>query len=156
MSTINQPKTMVECVEAYREAGNEWPAPREEIAAWIINNDLWEPTFESQLKECSRQMGDTLGKATSVDAAGHKYKKYLAAKSPWPSEDGSIKQKWLWDDVLECDRLHGLKAINHCRDAIIGDCRSLNHTAVAMNECNSNFIDEPINLCWDFTDDIAR
>ncbi len=153
MSIIDAPKSMAECIECYRAAGNEMSVPRDFIAAWLINNGQWEAPFKSQLRECSQQIGDALGKATGTDPQGREFKRYVAAKGPWTDDqDGTVTQKWLWEDAMTCSRDHARKAIKSMYSNIGKDCKSLHATVEAMNENNPNLVNNPIQLSWDFTD----
>jgi len=111
---------------------------------------LWEPTFASRLKECARQMGDALGRATATDQKGHEYKRFVAAKMTWYEEDGKATQKWLWDEALTCAADHAHNAIKYMHRNIAKDICSLRATVEAMNTKNPNLADDPIELKWDF------
>lgn len=145
--------TMADIVEAYADAGNPMEVPAIEIAAWAVNQDLYDIPFEDKIKRCAKDLADAMGKATIVDASGNKVRKYLSAKMLY--NDGASKvQRDLWDRSESCSEHFAHNATRRMRKGILADCKSLASTIAYMNENNPNLASNQIDMSFDFTGEL--
>ncbi len=145
--------SIAEIVEAYREAGNPWPAPHIEIAAWAVNNDLIDVPFEDRVKYADRLIAEKLKRIECTALTGTRCRKYVTARGAWMEEGGKTTQRWLWADALECETEFAHAAIRSMRTGISKDCKALARQVRTMNECNPNLKEVPIQLNLDFSEE---
>lgn len=157
MSTEVALATIADAIEAYIEAGRPMEVPHIEIATWIINQGLFDISFESKLKLCDRQVADALRTAERTDPQGRKVRRFLAYRGPWIDEEtGQPRQKWLWKDAFEANATQAHAGARAMHKAIGQDCKRLYDFIYSMNENNPNLRDNPIQLSWDFGEYITE
>jgi hypothetical protein len=149
--------TITDAIDAYVTAGNPMQVPHMEISAWIVNNDLFDVPFQDKLKQCDRMVADALKACTFTDPeTGKSGRRYGCAIRPWLDHDtGEKSQKYLWDDMLNCNALFAHDAVRHMRKGIAKDCSSLADSVELWNGVNPNLRDDPIQISFDFTPDVS-
>ena len=142
-------------IDSYINAEMPLDVPHIEIATWIVNQGLFDLPFETHLKVCDKQVAEALRSATRVDSQGRTVRKYVCYRAPYQGDgDAKAAQKWLWADAFNVSANHAHTAALAMRMAIGKDCCSLKATVASMNENNPNLRDHPIQLSWDFTDEV--
>lgn len=154
MSQSTAVSSMQEGIKAYIDAGNPLKVPKENIAAWLVRNDLYDVPFEDKIRQCARDLGNAMKAASRGGTAGEKVRKYLSARMPYTDEDGKEVQKWLWDDAATCSGDFYRAAIRHMKGQVVTDLRSIAATVKWGNENNPNLRDNPIQLSFDFTNEM--
>lgn len=107
-------------VDAYRAAGNAWPARANNVAAWAIREGLWEPPRSSIVSRCAKDISDAMRDQYFTDAQGRRVRVFHAA-----TETVGGKQMTLWADIRTADEKHMRVAIQQRRQQILGECRQL-------------------------------
>lgn len=135
--------------EAYRRAGKEWPATARDIASWAIEQNLWKPSRDDQVRQCTDQLTRAMREEYFTDPQGRKVRVMHVAREV---RNGELVG--LWDDIRTADRPHMAAAFQLRRQQIVGDCRQLKTDVNSYNE-NGNTGD-PIDLVLDFTWDVEE
>lgn len=136
-------------VGQYRKTGNKWPATTKEIAAWLIERQLWEPSRGIVLSRCAEEISRALRDEYITDPQGRRVRaKHAARLSKGP------RQEVLWDDYRIATRKHMKISFNQRREQIVGDCRQLKTDVDSYND-NANE-GAPIQLVLDFTLDVEE
>jgi hypothetical protein len=133
----------------YRASGQSWPATNLQIATWAWDNALWRPQPSNMIARLAAELSDAMRQEYFVDAQGRTVRAYHSARVMRNGE-----QLNLWDDMRSADREFMVIAFQQRRQQIIGDCVQLKLDADSYNE-NQN-PGSPIQLVFDFTDDIAE
>ena len=160
MSVATQPpaaldSSMQGAYQAYVDAGMPLGVPHIEIATWIVNNGLFDVPFDTKLKHCDKLLAAALPTITRTDPQGRKVRKLLAYRGPWTDmETGKERQTWLWDDVFTCTADQGHAGLRAMRKGIGCDVVALAKLQASINDNNPNMKDNPIQLSWDFTDEV--
>jgi len=136
-------------VEAYREAGQTWPATTRQMAEWAFQNNLWRPTHDSLLTQLADNLSKALREDYLIDPQGRSVRAKHAARV---RRDG--EQMVLWADMRDAPREHMEIAFQQRRQQIVGDCRQLKTDVDSYNE-NAELI-RPIQMVFDFTDDLEE
>lgn len=147
MATYRQQLQKV--VTQYRLAGEKWPASASMIAAWAIENHLWQPHRSLQVRQCSREIARAMREEFVVDEKGRR----VRVKHPVTRREGDIQQV-LWDDIRTASRAHMEISFMQRRNRIVGDCRQLKADADGYNDAHPGM--PPIQMIFDFTDDLAE
>ncbi len=136
---------MQKLVEEYRAQGGTWPATSHEMAAWVINHELWKPQKSEVINICAEQLARAMREEYIVDPQGRKVRAKHAAR---------IEQAVLWDDIRTASREHMQIAFQQRRQQIVGDCHQLKLDLDSYNE-NKNK-SKPIQMIFDFTEDLIE
>jgi hypothetical protein len=136
-------------VRQYRNGGEEWPTTARHIAAWAINEGLWQPQLTLLISQCAEEVSDAMREEYIVDRQGRRVRAKHAARL---KIDG--RQTVLWDDIRTAPRAHMAVAFQQRRQQIVGDCRQLKRDIDSYNENQSPA--EPVQTCFDFTADLAE
>lgn len=136
-------------VTEYRNAGESWPTTAQNIAAWAIQNKLWEMRPSDIMNRCADELASAMREEYFTDAQGRMVRAKHAAKLLVNGE-----QMTLWDDIRTADRGFMAVAFQQRRQQIVGDCRQLKNDADSYNE-NKN-PGEPIQIVFDFTLDVLE
>ncbi len=141
--------------QAYVAAGMPLGIPHIEIATWIVNNGLYDVPFETKLKQCDKLLAAVLPTITRTDPQGRKVRKLFAYRGSWTDPGtGKERQAWLWDDVFACTADQGHAGLRAMRKGVGCDVIALAKLQASMNDNNPNLKDNPIQLSWDFTDEV--
>ena len=147
------PKTyneqMQHIVEAYRKAGEPWPATSRAIASWAISNGLWQPQQSTVISQCAEHIARAMREEYITDPQGRSVRTKHAAKI---SKEGC--QMVLWADIRSATPDHMQVALQQRRHQIVGDCRQLKYDADSFND-NYN-TSQPIQISFDFTRDLQE
>ena len=134
----------------YREAGEEWPTTLKHIAAWAINQKLWEPQRMLLITKCAEDLGRALREEYITDPQGRRVRAKHAARMDRDKGEQGV----LWDDIRTASHEHLKVAFQQRRQGIVGDCHRLRVDVDSYND-NRN-PDEPIQLSLDFTNDVLE
>jgi hypothetical protein len=131
----------------YRSAGMPWPAASTEIAAWAIDNNLWQAHRSTLISRCAEEISDALREEYYTDPQGRRVRTKHVARI-----EINGKQIPLWDDIRSGNRDHFLISVQNRRQQIVGDCLQLKIDVDSFNENNNP--GGPIQLILDFSDDV--
>ena len=136
-------------MKRYRASGQRWPATAREIAAWLIQNDFWEPHEGAVISQCADHLSRAMREEYYTDAQGRRVRVNHAARLL--REDG---QQTFWDDIRGASFTHMQISFQQRRNQIVGDCKQLK---TDMDSYNENANDgEPIQMVFDFTKDLEE
>jgi hypothetical protein len=133
----------------YEEAGMPIPAQPRDVAAWAIQNKLWEPKKADVISRCAEDLSKALREEYRVDKKGRRYR----AKHAVRVYESGI-QYTLWADIDSAPRSHMEKAFAQRRKQVVGDCYQLKTDVDYYNDAYSS--DNPIQIVLDFTQDIEE
>lgn len=136
-------------VSRYIEAGQPWPAPARDVAAWAIQNRLWQPQQASLVSQCADQLAYAMREEYFQDPQGRRVRAKHAARVERNGE-----QVMLWADARTAPREFIEIAFQHRRQSIVGDCRQLKVDVDSFNQNRSR--DNPIPMVYDFTFDLLE
>ena len=144
MTTLNE--QLLSIVEDYREAGQPWPASKDQIAEWAVANERYELTRGMAVRQCAERLTRAMRLEHVKDQKGRSVRKYYAARI---LEDGQLTMKW---DDLNAERPFMEVSTANRRNQILGECRQLKTDVDSYNERRCP--DEPIQVEFDFTVDL--
>ena len=150
---IGTAKTYYETLQGYAdeylaECG-EGEATTREIAAWAIKTGRWEPPPDLILAKCKEDFAKALREQYNKDDTGRPVRaKHVARRRVGGT------QQYFWADIRRTTRKHMQSAFAMRRQQIVGDCRQLDRDADYWNKVHPD--DEPIQLTFDFADDIEE
>ncbi len=104
----------------YEKAGMSVPAQPRDVAAWAIQNKLWEPKKADVISRCAEDLSKALREEYRVDKKGRRYRAKHAVRL---YESGV--QYTLWADIDSAPRSHMEKAFAQRRKQVVGDCYQL-------------------------------
>ena len=136
-------------VSGYKRSGMEWPATTRQMAAWAIDNGLWEPQPSAFVNQCAELLGRAMREEYIVDPQGRTVRAKHVART---EREG--KQLMLWADIRTAPREHMEIAFQQRRQQIVGDCRQLKADVESYSE-NRNPL-RPIQMSFDFTVDLEE
>jgi hypothetical protein len=140
---------MQEIFRRYQTEVSVDPADLEEVGAWAIRHNLWQPRPADIHAQFAEEMAAALREEYRVDDAGRHYRAKHAVRT---SRDG--RQYALWADIDTAPRAHMEKAFAQRRRQIVHDCHQLR---VDVDHFNSVRRDqEPVQLILDFEDDVRE
>lgn len=140
---------MQQIVEEYRLTGHPWPASAKTMAAWAIDNGLWELPKSAEINKCAEDLAKAMREEYTTDPKGRR----VRVKHPVTMRREG-EQYALWDDIRTAPRSHMQVAFQQRRQAIVGDCRQLKVDSDSYNDSHPEA--EPIRLVFDFTMDLAE
>lgn len=128
------------------EHGRSTPS---EIAAWLVQNGLWEPEPSDMIGQCARLVARAMRQEYIRDPQGRK----VRAKHAVTIHDAGT-QPAFWDDMRTATREHMAIAFQQRREQVVGDCRHLKADVDSYND-NQNS-GENIKMVFDFTEDLIE
>jgi hypothetical protein len=131
----------------YRKAGMPWPAAARDIAAWAIDNNLWEPQRGTLISKCADEISDALGEEYYTDPQGRRVRTKHVARLPG-------EQMPLWDDIRSGNREHFKISTQQRRQQVVGELCQLKTDVDSFNENNN--LGEAIQLILDLTYDVEE
>ena len=143
MATYSQ--QMQNYFHEYTETHGGEPAQLTDVAAWMLKNELWKMPPADVIHRCAEELARALREEYRVDEKGRRYRANHAVRQ---------KQGTLWADLDNAPRAHMEKAFAQRRKQIVGDCFQLSTDVEVYNDRHEE--DEPINLVFDFTDDVEE
>jgi hypothetical protein len=146
MATLNE--QLLRIVEDYRASGGEWPATREQIAAWAVNNARYELARGMAVRQCAERLGRAMGLEHVRDKKGRSVRKYYAAPV---REEGQLVMKW---DDWNAPRQFMQVAAASRRNQILGQCWQLKNDLDSYNERRTP--EQPIQLDFNFNVDLEE
>ena len=143
-------KEMKQLINMYLDAGGEWPARTKDIANWLLKNNLWKITEESVITACAQNVSKAMREDHVIDSKGRSVRQ----KHPVKRKNSEGKQETIWDDINTADHEHMQLAFQQRRRSIVADCTQLKTDVDSYNDQERN-INTPIQIVFDFTDDLA-
>ncbi len=142
-------KQLQKIVTRYLEANQPWPATAREIAAWAVQNRLWELQPSAIIDQCTNQLSRAMREEHITDPQGRTVRAKHVAKVERNGEQVS-----LWGDIRTASRQHMQIAFKQRRQQIVGDCRQLKTDLDSYNE--NKIADNPIQISFNFTYDLEE
>ncbi|MEM8492495.1 MAG: hypothetical protein AAF756_16890 [Pseudomonadota bacterium] len=136
---------MQENFHRYEQEHGDKPSNLQDVAGWMIRNNLWSMKPADQIKRCASDLADALRNEYKTDRKGRRYRVNHAVRG----EQGTF-----WADLDKAPRRHMEKAFQQRRQQIVGDCVQLSTDVNVYNDKNEE--QTPINLVLDFTDDVEE
>ncbi len=146
----NYDDQLIRIWDQYRAEVSTEPADLKELGAWARSKKLWAPRPVDIDASFARDMAEALRGKPRVDKAGRKYRAFIPAKSK--GKDGLPLFRWA--DIDDAPRAHVEKGVQYERQQIVGDCYALTMKIDHYNAEHPG--EEPLQLPFDFTDDIAE
>lgn len=145
---------MMQIVDAWKAGGGAWPASTAEIAEFAVRKKLYNVPARIRMM-CAKDLAKAMREDYITDSDGRPVRRLHAARFVEEDGEGKPKQRTLWDDIDTADSSFMEVAFQQRRQQIVGDCRQLNND---VNYFNSKHpaAPRPIQLCFDFTDDVAE
>lgn len=145
----NYAHQMQDIVQAYRDAGERWPATAKDIAAWAVATNRWRAQPSSIISQCADHIAKAMREEYITDPQGRRVRTKHVANVLVDGE-----QIPLWADIRSAPRSHMASAFQQRRHQIVGDCRQLK---VDMDSYNQNANEGPaIQMIFDFTLDLEE
>lgn len=142
-------------VQEYRDSGESWPADSKTLAAWAIRQKKWQPAARGQIKQCASELAAAMRQEYITDPQGRRVRRKHAVPELRELPDGSHEQLFLWHDITDWSREKAQIGFQYLRTQILGDCKRLTTDVDSYNE-NWNTSDVPIQMCFDFEDDLEE
>jgi len=141
-----------EIVNKYIADGQPWPAQRKTIAAWAINNRLWDAPRKSLIDQCAEELADAMRAEMEVDPQGRTVHAKRCAKISEMDAAGNMVQRTLWFDRKS--RTTELMNISQqqWRNSILGECRQHRIEQESFND--NNPAGDKIQHRLDFEEDL--
>jgi hypothetical protein len=134
----------------YLEAHGGVPHGTYEIVTWAVRHGLLDPPIVDPMAVLAEQMGSALRNEYGTDPkTGKRYRKNHAVRY---HKRGV--QLALWGEMETASPEHMRKAFQQRRKQIVGDCIQLKTDVDVYN--GRNPIAEPLQVVFNFTDDIAE
>jgi hypothetical protein len=133
----------------YEDAGMPIPATAKEVAAWAIEQELWEPRPSDIVSRCADDLARAAREEYRTDDKGRLYRARHPAKL---MKDGQLRFEWA--DIDSATRDHMQRAFSLRRRQIVGDCHQLKVDVDHFNDQHAS--EAPIQLVLDFADDVAE
>lgn len=132
----------------FAESGKDRATARE-IAIWLIQTGRWEAPPDVTIRQCREDVARAMREQYIKDDRGRPVRAKHVARI-----DQGGQQKHLWADIRTTNRHFMETALQQRRGQIVGDCRQLKFDADYYNTENPE--EEPIQLFFDFTDDLEE
>ncbi len=124
-------------------------ATAREIAAWAVNNGLWQPQPSDYIDQCADQIARAMREDYYVDPQGRTVRTKHAARL---TQGG--QQLDLWADIRTASRQYMQTAFQQRRHQILGDCRQLKTDVDSFND--NTAVESPIQMSFDFSLDLEE
>ena len=146
MANFNE--QILKIVEDYRNAGEPWPATRDQIAEWAVARDRYQLTRGMAVRQCAEKISRAMCVEHVRDKKGRSIRKYYAARI---RENGQLIMKW---DDLNAERPFMEMAAANRRNQILGQCWQLKNDMDSYSErkCPA----DPIQLDFNFNIDLEE
>jgi hypothetical protein len=139
-------------VNDYIAAGQPWPAPGKEIAAWAIRHKRWTPPQKTMVQQCAQELSDAMRAEMERDPQGRTIHAKHCAKIKEADENGNYVQKPLWFDNK--NRTYKLMRISlqQWRRSISGECKQHRIEQESFND--NNIEGKQIQISLNFEPDL--
>jgi hypothetical protein len=144
---------MMRIIQEWKTSGGRWPAAVSEITSFALKRGLY--NLEARVRMmCSRDLAKAMREEYIRDSQGRPVRKLHSAPIEEKDDEGEVVQRWLWHDIDVAPREFMEIAFKGRRMQIVGECRQLFNDVEYFN--NRKRKTEPIQLCFDFRDDISE
>lgn len=123
----------------------------EDVAAWAIRNDKWQPSRRSIIKVCASELASAARIEYETDPQGRRVRTKHARRET-VMEDGQPRQMVFWEDHRTATEKHMRVSLQQRRTGILADCGQLKRDTDSYNENNPHGASIPIS--YDFTEDL--
>ena len=142
-------EALQEFADEYLTETGKSEATTHDFASWAIQTGRWEPPPDLILKRCKDDFAHALREQCIKNRPGPPVRaKHVARRV----EGG--EQRYFWADIRRTSRNHMENSFQLRRKQIVGDCRQLDIDRAYWNDNNPH--EEPIQLSFDFTDDVEE
>ena len=135
--------------DEYLAETGKMAATTRDFAVWAIRTGRWTPPQGLLLKKCQEDFAKALREQYIKDEQGRPVRVKHVARFV---ESG--QQRYLWADIRDAPRKHIESSFRLRRQQIVGDCRQLSRDTEYWNKKHAQ--EEPIQLWFDFTDDVEE
>ncbi|MBI1901043.1 MAG: hypothetical protein HYS13_08025 [Planctomycetia bacterium] len=132
----------------YLEETGQERVTTKEVAVWLVRTKRWEPPADLVIEKCRQDVSRAFREEYISDDRGRSVRVKHAARIT----EGPIQKVW-WSDIRRAPREHMELAFRQRREQIVGECRQLKRDMDFFNVLHE---DDPIQLMFDFTDDIEE
>jgi len=146
MATLNE--QLLKIVDDYRAAGLPWPASREQLAQWAVDNERYKLTRGMAVAQCADRISRAMGLEHVKDKKGRSVRKYYAAPI---RENGQLVMKW---DDWNAERPFMEIAAANRRNQILGQCCQLKNDMDSYSERRCP--EQPIQMDFNFNVDLEE
>lgn len=142
-------EVMQQLADDYFAETGDWRATAADVAAWAIQNGLWEPPQQVAVKLCARDLSRAMREEYIKDGYGRPVRaKHAARLTVGPT------QKTFWADIRNAPREHMSLAFQQRRKQIVGDCRQLKRDVDFYNQHHAD--QKPIQMLFNFEEDLEE
>jgi hypothetical protein len=143
-------KEQVKSIEVrYKEAGQKWPASSVQVAAWAIENRLFQMHPGAVIRQFADQIAQVWRDEYITDPQGRRVRAKHVARY---SRNG--EQQLLWDDMRNATHKHMELSFQNRRQQIVMDCHQLK---LDIDSYNENFnAGREIQAVFDFRNDLEE
>ncbi len=143
-----------EFIKLYREQVHDGPVTLREVAAWAIQEGLWQPPMRTAVDQLARELGQAARVVYMTDMQGRRVRRLHARRMEVVLPSGEMKQETFWDDITTATPEHMLMAFQQRRQLVLSNCHQLKTDVESYNE-NWNG-GEQLELSFDFTEDLEE
>jgi transposase InsO family protein len=140
---------LVDFIEDYRRK-HPGELQMEEVAAWAIAEDLWEPRPQNPVRQLARELRRVARKMRVEDPQGRKVRAMHAAKHQRVDANGNKVFDVVWDYLFTMSDDHALKSFTQRGENIRKQCDALNRDIESFNDNNPNAEGREIQLKFAF------
>lgn len=147
MSSYNE--ELIRLTNKFMRATGKKTFTAREVAAWAIENKLWDLRKEKLIGICMEEFARAFKEERFTDPQGRRVRRKHVRKI---EKDG--EQIALWEDFNSISRDDFELSLLQRRKQIVGECVQLDIDKVSFNENRKP--EKQIELSYDFTDDVAE
>ena len=146
---MTKTKELQRLVKEYRKAAQPWPATRDMIADWAVEDKRYDLTAPSLKRLVAKELAQAMSEEYFTDEQGRR----VRAKHPFRvRKDG--KQMVFWDDIRTAPRRNMERAFQMRRKRIASECKQVKTDVDSYNDAHP---EEPlIQMVLDFTQDVRE
>jgi len=143
-------------VEAYRRAGNIWPATSRDIGGWAIREGLWKAPIKNQIDQCAEEIAGAMRNEFFTDPQGRTVRKKHPYREVIELPDGKTQQRFPWVDMEDPKLKHeeAEMALQYGRKLIVGDCKQLKTSVDSYNDNNKH--GHYVEVSFNFAEDMEE
>lgn len=123
-----------------------------DVAAFAIHRNLWEPRMRSARKQCAAELASALRESYETDKQERRVRASLPVRYTRKNADGDIEQYTLWADCTSAPKEHMHLALQQKRKIVVANAAQLKRDTDSWNE--NNRFGAFIQMSYDLTDDL--
>jgi len=125
----------------------------EDVAAWAIREDKWQPPHRNAIKMCASELSRASRVEYYEDPQGRIVRKKYARRES-VTVDGMPRQMVFWEDITNARPEHMLVALQQMRAACLADNARLKRNTDSWNENNPH--GAHVQLSFDYSEDLLE